>query len=422
MLEMFRAVYINLPFLDAISQVPAYARFLKELCIKKRRSRRIPESVMLSEETFSLLLRRMPPKLEDPGAPIIPCVIDHICIERDLLDLGASVNILPGYFYDAFQLERLKPTSMTIQLADRLVKAPQGVLEDALLKIEDFVFPVDFMILDMEGVDAEHQTPIILCRPFLAMANTCIDCRTSILEISFGDQRLRLNIFHVTMGPTGDRCISFAETDDDDAGDAAYEVTMSIFTSCVVDPGPDFLPGVDISAMYDSSIGFDFDSDLDFSFDNSSHDHISITSSLDHSSHNNLVSSHPLNFEEREVDGGFNVLATTTLHRGRPRPSYFESLPQLDLEPNSSSLEFLPVMKLKPLPHTLKYAYLDSDDTLPVIISSMLSSEEKKRLLAVLKGHKKAIGWKVADLRGINPAFCMHHIHTLEGSKPTHEF
>ncbi|CAN6444964.1 unnamed protein product [Victoria cruziana] len=117
MLEMFRAVRINLPLLDTISQVPAYARFLKELCTKKRRSRRIPKSVMLSKETSSILLRRMPLKLEDPG---------------------------------------LKPTSMTIQLANRSVKSPRRVLEDVLLKIEDFVFPVDFVILDMEGVDADH--------------------------------------------------------------------------------------------------------------------------------------------------------------------------------------------------------------------------------------------------------------------------
>ncbi|CAN6455100.1 unnamed protein product [Victoria cruziana] len=155
-LEMFRAVRINLSLLDAISQVLTYARFLKELCTKKRRSKRIPVSVMLSEETSSILLRRMPPKLEDPGAPIIQCIIGHIRIGRDLLDLGASENVLPGYFYDVFHLEGLKPTSMTIQLADRSVKLPQGVLEDVLLKIEDFVFPVDFVILDMEGVDADH--------------------------------------------------------------------------------------------------------------------------------------------------------------------------------------------------------------------------------------------------------------------------
>ncbi|CAN6440272.1 unnamed protein product [Victoria cruziana] len=107
MLGMFRAVCINLPLFDTIQQVPAYARFLKELCTKKRRSRKVPECVLLSEETSSLLQRRLPPKLEDSGAPIIPCVLGHIRVERALLDLGASVNVLPGFFYDAFELEGL---------------------------------------------------------------------------------------------------------------------------------------------------------------------------------------------------------------------------------------------------------------------------------------------------------------------------
>ncbi|CAN6483242.1 unnamed protein product [Victoria cruziana] len=425
MLEMFRAVRINPSLLDAIRQVPTYARFLKELCTKKRRCRRIPESIMLSEETSSILLRRMPPKLEDPGTPIIQCIIGHIRVERALLDLGASVNVLSRYLYDAFQLEGLKPTSMTIQLTDRSVKAPRKVLEDVLLKIEDFVFPVDFMILDMEGVHADHQMPIILGRPFLATANACINCRTGVLEIPFGDQKLRMNIFHVAMGPAGDRCISFAEADDDDAGDAAREIIMSIVTSCIADPSPDFLPGTDISATCDSSsLGFHFKcvSDLDLGIDVFSHDQDSIVSSFDHSSQSDLVTSHSLSFEEREVDGGYDVLATTTLHRDRPHSNSIESLPPLALEPDYSSLESPSVMELKLLPHTLKYAYLDSDDSLPVIIPSVLSSYEENRLLVVLRGHKKAIGWKVADLREINPAFYMHRIHTLDSSKPTHEF
>ncbi|CAN6441036.1 unnamed protein product [Victoria cruziana] len=298
MLEIFRAVCINLPLLDAIRQVPAYARFLKELCTKKRRSRKVLECVMLSEETSNLLQRRLPPKLEDPRAPIFSCVIGHIRVECALLDLGASVNILPGYFYDVFNLEGLKPTSMTIQMADRSVKAPRGVLDDVLLKIEDFVFSVDFVILDMEEVNAEHQMPIILGRPFLATANACINCRTGVLEISFGDQKLRMNIFHAAMGPAGD---SFS------------------------DLGPDILPGADGSTMlYNNSLGFSV-------FDDFSNDPYPIDTSLDHSS--DLASSYSLNFEEREADGGYDILATTTLHTISHPMNQFDSLPLLHLNP-----------------------------------------------------------------------------------------
>ncbi|CAN6440699.1 unnamed protein product [Victoria cruziana] len=266
MLEMFRVVRINLPLIDAISRVPAYARFLKELCTKKRKSRKIPKSVLLSEETSSFIQMNIPHKLEDPGAPIIPCIIGDIRVELALLDLGASVNVLPKYFYDVFQLGGLKPTSMTIQLADRSVKAPRGVLEDILFKVKDFIFLVDFVILDMEEVDVEHQTPIIIGRPFLATINACINCRTGIVEIPFGDKKLMLNIFHATIGPASDRCISFAEADDDDAEDAAHKVTMSIFKSSIADLSSDFTPDADVAAMYDSSLELvDLDSDFDFS-------------------------------------------------------------------------------------------------------------------------------------------------------------
>ena len=190
MLDIFKHVQINLPLLDAIQQVPAYAKFLKELCTQKSKSReRVPNRVHLTEQVSSVLQHQTPPKLKDPGAPIIACTIGNIRIERALLDLGASVNILPGYFFDSFGLGEMRSTPITLQLADRSVKVPRGVLEDVLVKVDDFYFPVDFIILDMEGVDSQHQTPIILGRPFLATANACINCRTGAMDLSFGNRR-----------------------------------------------------------------------------------------------------------------------------------------------------------------------------------------------------------------------------------------
>ena len=131
----------------------------------------------------TVLQHQTPPKLKDPGTPIISCVIGNITVERALLDLGASVNILPGFFYDKFGLKEMKPTPMTLQLADRSIKVPRGILENVLVKVEDCYFPVDFVILDMEGVDSIRQTPIILGRPFLATANACINCRTGEMDV-----------------------------------------------------------------------------------------------------------------------------------------------------------------------------------------------------------------------------------------------
>ncbi|CAN6453583.1 unnamed protein product [Victoria cruziana] len=392
MLETFRYVRINLFLLDAIQQVLTYARFLKELCTRKRKSRKVPKCVMLSAGTSSLLQRRLPPKLEDPGAPIIPCMLGDIHVERALLDLGASVNVLPGCFYDACGLEGLRPISMTIQMADRSAKRSRGVLEDMLIKIEDLIFPVDFIVLDMEGVDADHQTPIILDRPFLATANMYINCRTGVLEISFAGQCFRMNIFQAAMGPAGDRCISFAEADSDDVDEIVHEHVMAVYASRIEDPAQLVLPGEDDPTML-------FFRDLGFHscFDDiPSHDPSSIDTSLDHvsSSFDDFTSFHPLSIEGREADGGFDYPAPTILHRNRPHPlHHIESGPQIDIDPVvSSSLESPPAMELKPLTHTLKYAYLGSNDSLPIIISSVLSFEEEERLLAVLRDHKKAIG------------------------------
>ncbi|CAN6459134.1 unnamed protein product [Victoria cruziana] len=224
----------------------------------------------------------------------------------------------------------------------------------------------------MEGVDAEHQTPIILGRPFLATANACINCRTGILEISFADQRFRMNIFQAAMGPAGDRCISLVEADSDDVDEAAHEHVMAVYTSCIEDPVQVVSPGEDDPTMlFFRDLGFHSLSD-----DISSHDPSSIVTSLDHvsSSFDDFPSFHPLSLEGREADGGFDYPAPTILHRNRPHPlNLIQSSPHIDIGPVvSSSLESLPAMELKPLPHTLKYAYLGSNDSLSIIISSVL--------------------------------------------------
>ncbi|XP_057975965.1 uncharacterized protein LOC131163387 [Malania oleifera] len=115
---------------------------------------------------------KSPPKLKDPGAPTISCVIDNYTIDRTLLDLGASVNLLPYLIFKQFNLGELKPTPVTLSFVDRSVKKPQGVIEDILVKFDKFYYLVDFIVLDMEPADpTKDQIPVLLGRPFLATAN-----------------------------------------------------------------------------------------------------------------------------------------------------------------------------------------------------------------------------------------------------------
>ena len=292
----------------------------------------MPKKIYLTEQVSAVLQHQTPPKLKDPGTPIISCVIGDITVERALLDLGASVNILPGFFYDKFGLKEMKPTPMTLQLADRSIKVPRGILEDVLVKVEDFYFPVDFIILDMEGVDDMRQTPIILGRPFLATANACINCRTGAMDVSFGNRKMRLNIFHAAMGPAGD--------------EASFEV--------------------------------DFIQDLV------------------EAEHVWLLSDPPQEEVDESLEGDCHGLIESQTG-DLSWTWHFEPLPELAEKPARPSIESPPELELKPLPASLKYAFLGKDQTLPVIISADLTDTQECQLLQVCTSIKRRLDgrWQI---------------------------
>jgi hypothetical protein len=137
-LEVFKQVQINIPFLDDIQQVPSYAKFLKDLITVKRKTN-VLKKVCLTEQVNSILQCKLPIKYKDPRCPTISCTIGVSCIEKALLDLGASVNLLSYSVYLQLGLGELKPTSTTLQLTDRSVKIPRGIVEDVLIKVEEIL-------------------------------------------------------------------------------------------------------------------------------------------------------------------------------------------------------------------------------------------------------------------------------------------
>ena len=124
---MFKQVQINIPFLDAIQEIPSYAKFLKDLVIVKRKMN-VPKKAFMTEQVSAIIQSKLPLKYKDPGCPIITCTIGLNQIERALLDMGSSVNLLPCSVYLQLGLGELKPTSTTLQLTDRSMKVPQGIL------------------------------------------------------------------------------------------------------------------------------------------------------------------------------------------------------------------------------------------------------------------------------------------------------
>ena len=197
-LEVLRQVKVNIPFLDMIKQVPTYAKFLKNLCTVKR-GFNVNKKAFLTEQVSIIIECKTPVKYNDPGCPTISVNIRGTCVEKVLLNLGASVNLLPYSMYKQLGLGELKPTSITLSLADRSIKIPKGTIEDVLIQVDKFYYPVDFVILETKpvAVGANH-VPIILGRPFMDTSNAIINYRNGVMQLTFGNMTLELNIFHLS--------------------------------------------------------------------------------------------------------------------------------------------------------------------------------------------------------------------------------
>ena len=197
-LEVLRQVKVNIPLLNMIKQVPTYAKFLKDLCTVKR-GFNVNKKAFLTEQVSAIIECKNPMKYKDPGCPTISVNIGVTCVEKALLDLGASVNLLPFSMYKQLGLSELKPTTITLSLSARSIKIPKGTIEDVLIQVDKFYYPVDFLMLDTEpvAVGANH-VPIILGRTFLATSNAIINCWNGVMQLTFGNMTLELNIFHLS--------------------------------------------------------------------------------------------------------------------------------------------------------------------------------------------------------------------------------
>jgi len=113
----------------------------------------------LNEEYLAILLKKLPPKFKDPGNFFILCSIVNFNFDKALCDLGASINLMPFSMFRRLRLQEPKPTTISLQLANRLITYPRGIIEDVLVKVKKFIFPTDFIVLDMEK---DEEVPIIL--------------------------------------------------------------------------------------------------------------------------------------------------------------------------------------------------------------------------------------------------------------------
>ena len=168
-MKSFQQLKLNIPLLDLINTMVAYSKFLKDI-ISHKRKWEDHEIIPLNEECSAVIQNKLPQKLKNPWS----ITIGNELIGKSLYDLGASVSIMPLYFCRHLNIGEPQPTTVSLQLADRSIIYPYGILEDVPIKVGDYFVPGDFIILEMEE---DRHIPIILGCPFLAIAGAIIDVK-----------------------------------------------------------------------------------------------------------------------------------------------------------------------------------------------------------------------------------------------------
>jgi hypothetical protein len=189
--KIFEQIKVNIPLLELIRKIPSYGKVLRECCTKKRKKKTPLKHVYLAELSSACLLGTLLQKLNDLSTLIIACRIDNIEIKRALLDLGVGVNVMPKSLFDGIQL-----TQVIIKLADRSTKVPLGMLEDVFIKVEDFIYPINFLVLETHpSRDVTSDVSLILGCPFLPTLSANINCRSGKMSITCNRRDIVLIIF-----------------------------------------------------------------------------------------------------------------------------------------------------------------------------------------------------------------------------------
>ncbi|XP_070032491.1 uncharacterized protein [Nicotiana tomentosiformis] len=168
---MMKSLSINVPLVESLEKIPGYVKFMKDL-VTKRRSMNC-ETIKMKHQV-SAIVHSMAPKLEDLDTFTIPCTIGRPDFAKALCDIGASINLMPYSVFKILGIGKPRPTFMRLQMADRTLKRPLSIIDDVLVRVDKFILPADFVILDCE---VDYEVPIILGRPFLATGKVLVDMK-----------------------------------------------------------------------------------------------------------------------------------------------------------------------------------------------------------------------------------------------------
>ncbi|GJS09842.1 reverse transcriptase domain-containing protein [Tanacetum coccineum] len=311
----------------------------------------------MNENCSAVILKKLPEKLGDPDKFLIPCDFLELVECLALADLGESINLMPLSIWKNLSLPELTPTRMILELADRLTTSPSGIAEDVFVKVGKFHFSADFVVVDYV---VDPRVPLILGRHFLRMARALIDVYSEELTLRVDDEAITFKWqSHSVFDPI--ISTSFPSLTPFEGGDFILEEIEACLTNDSIPPRID-------------DADFDPEGDL-------------------------------LLLEKLLNNDPSSLLPPKELH--------FEEIKMM-----KSSIDDPSELELKDLPSHLKYAFFEGTDKLPIIISKEIKDEEKAALLKVLKSHKRAIVWKISDIKVIDPSFCTHKILMEDDFKP----
>ncbi|GJX24311.1 reverse transcriptase domain-containing protein [Tanacetum coccineum] len=387
--EIFKDLSFEISLTDALILMPKFASTLKALIGNKEKLSEMARTP-LNEHCSAVILNKLPEKLGDPDKFLIPCDFPGMDECLALADLGASINLMPLSMWKKLSLPELTPTCMTLELADRSITQPIGIAEDVDVKVGKFQFSADFVVVDF---DADPRVPLILGRSFLKTGRALIDVYEGELTLRVGKEAVTFNLDQTSRYSSNYDDMTANRIDVIEMACEEYSQEVLGFSDVIAsgNPTPYYDPIVSTSSLTLTPFG-----DSDFLLEE-----VDAFLALEDDPTSPKV-------DDSYYDPEGDILLLESFLNDDP------SLPP----PTQGNYLLEIIKRTKFVKLKTDKSLIDEPPQLPVIIAKDLSVEEKAALIKVLKSHKRAIAWKLSDIKGINPEFCTHKILMEEDYKP----
>ncbi|GKA03682.1 reverse transcriptase domain-containing protein, partial [Tanacetum coccineum] len=375
--KIFQDMSFEISFTDALILMLKFALTLKALIGNKEKLSEM-DRTPLNEHCSAVILNKLPKKLGDPDKFLIPCDFLGMNECLALVDLGASINLIPLSVW-------------TFKLADRWITKPIGIAEDVYLKVGKFKFPTDFVVVDF---DADPRVPLILGRSFLKTGRALIDVYEGELTLRVGKEAITINLDQTSRYSSNYDDMTANRIDVIKMACEEYSQEVLGFSDVIASDNPTPYYDPVISTSSPTLTPFE---DSDFLLEE-----VDAFLALEDD-----PTSPEVDDSNYDLEGDILLLKSfLNDDPSLPLPTQGDYLPEIQKElkvceakNDKPLIDEPPRVKLKDLPPHLEYVFLEGNDKLPVIIAKDLSVEEKSALIKVLKSHKRAIAWKLSDIK-----------------------